>query len=62
MLLNEIRNLPQEKLLELLVSCTNELLAAKSQKMSGKDIHAKKKELETIQLVISNKKIIVSTN
>jgi hypothetical protein len=60
--LSEIRNLPEDTLLELLVSSTNELLAAKSLKASNKELEAKRKEIEAIQLIIASKKLPVSTS
>jgi hypothetical protein len=60
--LSEIRNLPEDTLLELLVSSTNELLAAKSLKASNKELDAKRKEIEAIQLMIASKKLPVSTS
>jgi hypothetical protein len=60
--LSEIRNLPEDTLLELLVSSTNELLAAKSLKASNKELEAKRKQIEAIQLIIASKKLPVSTS
>jgi hypothetical protein len=58
MSVNEVKNLSRETLIDLLVSKTNELLAAMESKADRKDLHAKRKELEKIQLAIKAPQLI----
>jgi hypothetical protein len=55
MSVNEFKDLSNEALMDLLVTKTNELLAAVELKETKKELVARRKELEKIQLVIKSR-------
>jgi hypothetical protein len=62
MSVNELKSLSNEALMDLLVLKTNELLAAVESKASKKELHARRKELEKIQLAIKSRQQSSNSN